>query len=273
MIIKNDDKRLSVDVIPIEISEITFRLLGITPLICNRQSEKAKHSLLLPEPRKNKAQREQTLKHEPLVEFRASPYRNRDASEPTLLHMPGGMFKKCLSQAAIDIPGASKAQIGRLVSLVSTQINLYGVPHLRADMVRQAGMTRTPDVRFRACLPEWACEVTYSYVASVITPNSIANLLSAAGVICGIGDYRVEKGAGDFGKFRIAVEDDPDWNRIVAEGGRDVQEAAMLNPIFYDDEARELLEWFDDEIDRRRKVPDIAISSRARKTHEEERVQ
>lgn len=273
MVTKIDKKDLGVEVVPIEIQEITFRLLGVTPLICNRQSEKAKHSLLLPEPRKNKAQREQTLKHVPLDEFRASPYRNRDPSAPTLLHMPGGMFKKCLAQAAIDIPGASKAQVGRLVSLVSTQINLYGVPHLRADMVRQAGMTRTPDVRFRACLPEWAVEVTYSYVSSVITPNSIANLLAAAGMIVGVGDYRVEKGAGDFGKFRIVEESDDDWQRVVAEGGREVQEAAMLYPIFYDDEARELCEWFDDELERRRKVPDIAVSTKAKKATSEERVQ
>lgn len=269
---KKEIRESALEISQIELDDLTFRLVGVSPLILNRQSEKAKHSLLLPAPRQNKAQREQTLKHIPTDEFQASPYRNTGvySKEPTLLHLPGGMFKKSLSQAAIDIPGASKAQIGRLVSLKSTQINLYGVPYLRADMVRQAGMTKTPDVRFRACLREWACEVTYTYVSSIVTPLSIGNLLSAAGVIVGIGDYRVEKGAGDYGKFRLAEEGDPEWQRIVAEGGRVVQEAAMLNPIPYDDDAAELLAWFDDEIERRRKVPSLAAG--ARRKHSEKEV-
>jgi hypothetical protein len=256
-----------VEVAEIEILELTFRLIGDTPVIFNRTSEKAKRQLLWPDPTKNKANREQTMKHNPIEEFRASPYRNRNLKEPTLLHLPGGMFKKCISQAAIDIPGASRAQVGRLVSLISTQINVYGIPHMRADMVRMAGPGRTPDIRFRACLPEWCCEVTYSYIASAISPTAIANLLSAAGVIVGIGDYRVEKGAGDYGKFRIAHpdRDTKEWDRIVAEGGRLAQESAMEIPHFIDDETAELVGWFDAEVVRRQRVPGVAVAGKARR--------
>jgi hypothetical protein len=250
--------------------EITFNVVGDTPLICNRQSEKAKRQLLLPPLPQNKAQRTQTLKHNPLEEFRASPYLNRnDPAAPTWLHLPTGMFKKCISTAALDTPGSSKAQIGRLVSVKSATpgilgrrvmaIYVWGIPHMRADMVRQAGISKTPDVRFRACLPEWATTVTYTFVPSIISPQSIYNLLDAAGIICGIGDYRVEKGAGDYGQFHIVGEDDEDWHRIVKSGGRDVQVAAMEKPPFYDDDTRELVEWFDEEIERRRRTPAIAL--------------
>jgi len=250
-----------VEIDPIIMQDITFKIVGLTPLILNRQSEKAKHELLLPSLQKNKAEKAQTLKHNPVEEFQASPYISRnDPKAPTWLHMPSGAFKKCISQAAIDIPGSSKAQIGRLVSLSSSAIHIWGLPEMRADMVRQAGMTKTPDVRFRACIREWATEVTYTYLPAIISPRSIGNLLAAAGRICGIGDYRVEKGAGDYGQFRLAVTEgdgDEEWDRIIAEGGREVQRAAMETPVYYDDETRELVEWFDVEIGRRRNQPKI----------------
>lgn len=258
---KKTETEINVEIAAIETRDITFKLVGRTPLIFNRQSEKAKRQLLLPPLPKNKAQKTQTLKHEPYEEFRASPYLNRnDAKAPTWLHLPNGMLKKCIAQAAIDIPGSSKAQIGRLVSTGQESIYVWGIPYMRADMVRQAGMSKTPDVRFRACLPEWATQVTYTYLPAIISPGSIANLLNAAGIICGIGDYRVEKGAGDYGQFRIVPDDSEDWHRIVSTGGRAEQIAAMDMPMFYDEDTRELVEWFDAEIDQRRRTPEIALA-------------
>lgn len=259
---KNLDNEINVEIAAIETRDITFNILGRTPLIFNRQSEKAKRQLMLPPLPQNKAQRTQTLKHDPIEEFRASPYLcKREPKAPTWLHLPSGMFKKSIAQAALDIPGASKAQIGRLVQLATESVYVWGIPYMRADMVRQAGIAKTPDVRFRACLPEWACQVTYTYISSIISPTSIANLVSAAGVICGIGDYRVEKGSGSYGQFRIVPEDDDDWHRIVANGGKAAQIAALEHPLFYDEETEELISWFDAEIDRRRRTPHIALEA------------
>lgn len=259
---KKTDNDMHVEITKIEVREITFKIVGRTPLILNRQSEKTKRQLMMPPLPQNKAQRTQTLKHNPYEEFRASPYLSRrDDKAPTWLHLPGGMFKQCIAQAALDIPGASKAQIGRLVSLNSTVIHVWGIPYMKADMVRQAGPSKTPDVRFRACLPNWATIVTYTYIPAIISPVSIANLLSAAGVICGIGDYRVAKGAGDFGQFRIAPDNDPEWQEIVEHGGRKLQQAAMDMPMFFNDDTRELVEWFDEELERRQSMPDIMLST------------
>jgi hypothetical protein len=225
-------------------------------LICNRQSEKAKRYLLLPPIPQNKAQRSQTLKHNPLEEFQASPYIERDSKAPTYLHLPSGAFKKCIAQAAIDIPGASKAQVGRLVSMTKTVVYVWGKPFMKADMV--------PDVRFRACLPRWATKITYTYLPAIISPNSLSNLLYAAGTICGVGDYRVEKGAGDWGQFDIVGPDDAEWNDIVNNEGRKVQQAAMQHPQYMDDDTRDLVEWFDEEIERRRRAPSMSVVGKAK---------
>ena len=58
------------------------------------------------------------------------------------------------------------------------------------------------------------------------------------GLICGIGDFRQEKGAGNFGQFRVANEGDPQFARIKAEGGREAQDDALEAAEPYDEENR-----------------------------------
>ncbi|HMF68915.1 MAG TPA: hypothetical protein VK602_15060 [Phyllobacterium sp.] len=253
---KNEEREI-IEIPALEVRSMTFNILGLTPLILNRQSEKAKRQLLLPSKKMNQAERDQTLKHNPYEEFRASAYINRDENTPTYLHVPGGFFKRSTASAALDIPGARKAQVGRLVSLTTTTVFVWGIPHLKSDMVRQAGIAKTPDCRFRTCIPEWATQITMSFIPAIISATSLVNLVAAAGVIVGCGDYRVEKGAGDFGKWCIVDDDDPTWLRIMAEGGREAQIAAMDNPIFYDQETQDLVKWFDEEVDRRRRTPTV----------------
>lgn len=255
MATKKNENDGAFHIAPIVTQTMTFHVLGLTPFLFNRQSEKAKHHLLLPPRKKNTAELEQTLKHNPLEEYRASPYiEGRTRDFPTYFHMTDGMFKGALSKAAIDIPGATKSAVGRLVSNVRETIPIWGAPTLRVDMVRQAGINRTPDVRIRCCLPEWCAVVTFSFLPQIITPASLANLFQASGRICGVGDFRVEKG-GSCGQYEIVEQDDPDFVRIQQAGGRAQQEHGWKYPEFYNDEARELCEWFDEEIDARRRAP------------------
>jgi hypothetical protein len=114
-------------------------------------------------------------------------------------------------------------------------------------IVRSADMNKTPDVRTRAIVPEWACQVRVTYVQPLIRAQAVANLLAAAGITIGVGDGRPEKGAMSYGQFRIADKDDADFKRIIKEGGRKAQQAALDSPVCYDDETTDLLSWFDGE--------------------------
>ena len=265
MTMKKADVIQQVDIQPLVITQMSFRLVGTTPLIMNRQSEKMKHELMLPAKKLNRAAREQVEKHNPYEEYQAAAYVSALPSAKSFLHMPGGAFKRAITEAAIDIPGAAKAVIGRLVSLASTTIDVYGKPYVHFAMVRQGGMTKTPDTRFRCVLPEWACEIKINFVSNIITATSIANLVNGAGIIRGIGDGRVEKGALDFGQFVAVPEDDEEWHRIVNEQGRAVQKAAWETPVPYDRECADMLEWYDAEIIRRRSLANIPAPSRRRK--------
>lgn len=243
---------------PVRTETIRVAVRGTRPLICNRLPEKARQELLLPKGRRSAAERAGSLKHDPLAEFRASPYRLREDSAPTLIGIPASAFKGAMMTAALDLPGAAKSKIGRLLWVEGDLVPVYGVPEVFLAITRSADINKTPDVRSRAIVPEWAAEIAITYTTPILNETSVINLLAAAGQICGVGDWRPEKGKGTYGQFTLTdAEDDARWQRIVADGGREAQVSAMDDPVAYDDETEELLGWFDAEVTARGKVSQI----------------
>jgi hypothetical protein len=252
-------KAEAIDVIEVQQGNITLNVLGTSPLICNRMSEKARRELLMPAGRKTTAEKASSLKHDPITEFRASPYFLPDG--PTLIGIMSSAFKGAMATAALDLPGATKAKIGRLVYVEGDYCAVYGTPQLHMSIVRSADMNHTPDVRTRAIIPEWAARVSISYVEPVIKLQSVINLLSAAGITAGVGDWRPEKGKGAYGRFTIVNDDHPDFRRLIATGGRNAQEHAMQSPTAYDSETEELLGWYMDTAKAKGFAPAQAVSA------------
>lgn len=245
------DQEATIEVVALQQEIVRFGVVGTTPLLCNRQSEKTKRQLLLPIT-KSRSERGQTAKHDVMQEYRDSPYTISDPDAPSLIAVLAVMFKRAMQTAALETPGdVTKAKIGRLVRVLHERLPVFGVPQLSMMSVVQAGMSRTPDIRTRAILPRWATYIDVSFVTPNLKRGMVAQLLTSAGMMCGIGDGRIEKGALDFGAFRLASEDDEELKDIVASGGRDVQVQAMTNPAFYDDESRDLYEWYSSEVRRR----------------------
>lgn len=242
-----------IDVARITLAETAVWILGTSPLLMNRLAEKARQELLLPSPRKNQAQKASTLKHRPYDEYRSSVYRQTDGDGPTRLVFPGGGLRKAIASAALDIPGATRAQVGRLVRVAESNLSVYGVPKIYCAIIRQGGINKTPDVRTRAILPEWCARATIRFAFPLLKQPTVFNLLEAAGEFIGIGDGRGEKGSSlSCGCFRIATADDmEDVERICAAGGRAAQDRALAEPEHFDYETEELLGWFDDELARR----------------------
>jgi hypothetical protein len=251
---KVEKKEETIEILQIEKAKVSLYILGTTPLLMNRMSKKTRETLLLPPlPMRNRAARAEKLKHEPIAEFNEAVYRCQADDAPTLIHVPNGAFKKAIAQAALDIPGATKAQIGRLVSVTDPTVYLFGKPYLHMCPVRPPG--QAPDIRTRAIFPQWACKVTFGFIRRLISERDVLNLVAAAGVITGVGDGRPEKGALDFGQWDVVSANDKDWNRIVKSQGRKVQVEAMNSPQAYDAEAEELLAWFNTELLKRDSRP------------------
>jgi len=242
------------DVLSLEFDSATYCLLGKTPLINNRMSTKARQSLLVP-PRSGRmttAEKATNQKHDPLAEFAASPYTFRDDTAPTFIAALAVWFKKAMMTAALDMPGTKMAQMGRLLRVEGERLPLYGVPHLLMAVTRNQDMNHTPDIRSRAILPHWAAEITVTFPVPLVKGQMVTNLLAAGGRLCGVGDWRQQKGSGDFGLFDIVAPTDPAYLAVVATGGRSAQVAAMAAPECYDDETAELLSWFDSEMSNRK---------------------
>lgn len=231
---------------------IDLCVIGTTGYICNRLSEKAKHQLLMPGRKKNMMERATTLKHDPVEEFRSSPYKfNDDNTKPTLLCLPSASFKKAMMTAALDLPDTKKAVIGRLTWVEGLYTPIYGVPEILTSVVRSADMNRTPDIRSRAIVREWACRLNVSFVKPLIQVEAIFRLMNAAGMFIGVGDWRNEKASGTFGSFMLTHDDDPEFQRIISAGGRAAQIEAMQTPVAYDEETASLLSWYNEERERR----------------------
>ena len=230
--------------------KMDFCILGTSPLICNRMAQKAWFDLVARK-KNTAADKAANMKHDPLGEFRATRYRMANEDAPTVLAVLPTMFKKAMGTAALDMPGTKKAQIGRLVSVDWDAMPVWGVPNVFMAITRSADINKTPDVRTRAILPEWACRLSVRFQKPILREQSVANLLAAAGRLSGVGDWRQEKGSGSYGAFKLVSADDKDFLRVIKTGGRNAQQEALDNPIPYNDETSEMLAWFEVELKRR----------------------
>lgn len=241
----------AVEIMAVSKGIIDCYVLGTSPIILNRMPEKAWRELLAPKGRKTVADKASSMKHDPMEEFRNSPYRMPAGNDPTLIAQIGSAFKKALANAALDMPGAKKSQIGRLTYVPMELVPIYGVPQVLCSIVRSADMNKTPDVRTRCIIPKWAAKLRIEYVTPLLRDQPVIQLLAAAGIYSGVGDWRPEKGAGSYGQFKLVSADDDEFNLVVESGGRAAQEAAMQDPEPYNTETAELLAWFGPEMQRR----------------------
>ena len=246
---KAESEGLHID--PLKQGRVTLTLVGMTPLYFNAMSVKAKRTLLLGGGKKTAAEKRE-IKHDPEQEFRDSVY--RQPTGETLLCFPAPGIKGAMATAALETPGVTKTSVQRLIFLPQQRVNVWGRPLLKMDVVRSADMNKTPDVRTRAFLPRWVAEVDIAFVSPTLSAHSVVSLLSNAGVIVGIGDFRQEKGRGSFGTFAVTGEDGGEWADLIAEvkqEGRLAQEHALAVPEMADDETADLMEILLDERQRR----------------------
>lgn len=256
MAAKKEPQDKKIEVVEIGTETITMFVVGKTPLIMNKLSNKSGRDeddggssplgdLLFPPKKKSTIEKETTLKHDPIAEFRRSAHTMPNADANTLLAMPSTAFKGALRSTATDMPGGNKSALGRLTYIEGEFVEIYGgSPKMLMSAVRQAGQNRTPDVRTRLILPEWCATFSLTYTVPNLTDKTIVTLMAAAGLIRGIGDWRPEKGNGNYGQFRLVAQDDPDYQRIKAAGGRKAQIKAMENVEYYDQFTQEMFEWF-----------------------------
>ena len=235
----------------VQMESMTVRLIGQTPLFINRMSAKAKRDLLLGSKEKTKADKAEIRHSNPIQEFRDSMLVIPDSHPHTSIWFPAMAIKSAMGTAALVVPGIKKTEVNRMVYLPQDMVPIFGVPELRMDVMKLAGMSRAPDVRTRAFLPQWATEVEIQFIKPMLNRTAILTLLENAGLVAGIGDSRQEKGKGSFGSFRLDTNSEEDGVLFTALQDLAAQMAAIESPPLANKETRELMDDYYAEVNRR----------------------
>lgn len=174
-------------------------IVGTSPLIVHRFSEKAKR-IMLDAMQGRKSPKEAK---NPEAEYEAAFYRFEDGGTG----LPSIAFKGATIGGARFYSGITMTALRQFlffrgeVGLDGQQLfRLEGEPRMREDVVRvnRGGS----DLRYRPEYPEWRTVLTVVYVKSALTRNSVLSLIDAGGMGVGVGEWRPEKG-GDFGCYAI----------------------------------------------------------------------
>jgi hypothetical protein len=180
----------------LQIETVNVTLIGDTPLIVHRWSEKAKKEMLDKQMKRATAGREAK---DPERDFRDSLYVLEDGS----YGFPIIGFKAAAVTACTSIGSMTKVAARQAFHVDGEFAVIEGdEPTMREDMVR-IGMG-TADIRYRGEFKQWFTTIAVKFNANVMSAEQILNLMQTAGFAVGVGEWRPEKD-GQFGRFHVAT--------------------------------------------------------------------
>lgn len=201
---------------PVNRRKITVRLIGVSPLICHKWSEKAKE-MIRAKHQEGKKTKNRDLR-EPEAECKAATYW-ADEKE-TVPGLPAVAIKAAVIEAAHNDLGFPKTLLrkamfiypmGRDVIIPLEPANSKGkvgskkvasnvTGELVEDVVR-VGQGST-DLRYRPYFYDWAVTTQWEIDTDLLQIADMLTLLDRAGFGVGVCEWRPEKG-GEYGRFRV----------------------------------------------------------------------
>ena len=193
---------------PIQVEIARLNIVGMSPLIVHRWSEKAKKMILDTQMKRAKTAK---VAKDPEQDFNDSRYISTEGWDG----IPAGGFKACLVNAGRLIDGLDMTMARRLF-FVQPQgftkdgvvlIKIDGTPENFESMVRIA--MGTADIRFRAMYREWNAVVLIEFMKNQISREQLVNLIEVAGWGEGLCEWRPgapKSNTGSYGRFSIKKE-------------------------------------------------------------------
>lgn len=186
-------EKLIVQIPPMSVKIVEVTIIGDSPLICHKWSDRAKRQML-----------DKQMKRAAIAKEAKDPEKDY---EETLYHHPAGgygfpavAFKSAAVDACSHVSDITKVQARGAFHIIGDMVKVEGKPSPREDMVR-VGMG-TADIRYRAEFRKWSATLRIRYNAGLLSAEQIINLLNTAGFAIGVGDWRPEKN-GSFGMFHV----------------------------------------------------------------------
>lgn len=190
----------SINISRIAAERVLIPIIGTTPLIVHKFSEKARRQMLDAQQGKKAPK----VARDPEADYQSAFYRTKDG-----YGFPAVAFKACTVGAARffgkDVRMTDLRQCLFFKGALSAAdpqplVELAGEPHMREDVVR-LGISGT-DLRYRPEFWPWSATLDVTYVKSMLTLDSVLSLIDAGGMGVGVGEWRPEK-KGDYGTFQI----------------------------------------------------------------------
>ncbi len=192
------NKKVTVELPEFAQETAIFKIQGLTPLIVNKFSEKAKQQML--DKQMKKATKTKEAKN-PKEQYEGSLYKFAKGKKTGF---PAVGFKAAMVRAGKQLGLNMTDTRGKfhVMAQDGDLVEIKGPHRMREDMVRLA--TGVADIRFRGEYPKWEADITVLFNPNVISKDELANLLRTAGFSCGIGEWRPEKSnSGSFGLFEL----------------------------------------------------------------------
>lgn len=191
-------KKSTIDLKKMNICEIEFGIIGISPIIFHSWDEKSKAEMALAKPNRAKGGH---VDKDPEALCEKCLYRTEDGG----VGFPLLAFKASLISAAHKDLGIEKTAVRKSFFLPTTPgmtvpLLVDGKYEIREDLVRIG--QGTPDIRYRPSYPEWRVALSGVLDADILSPTSFFTLVNRAGFGVGVCEWRPEKG-GEFGRFRV----------------------------------------------------------------------
>lgn len=212
MAIKKATETTEVVIPAINVKTAEIHIVGDSPLIMHKWSEKAKKEILDKQMKKAKTKGHDAK--DPVRDFIDSIYWLEGEPEEKTEE---GFAKAIQNGARFGFPSvafkasavAAGYRAGVTKNMVSMNaafhidgefVEIVGIPQMREDMVR-VGMG-VADIRYRGEFQNWSATFTVKYNASAISLEQLVNLFNLGGFACGLGEWRPERG-GQYGMFHV----------------------------------------------------------------------
>lgn len=202
---------VDIEIPALQLETIKITLVGQSPLIMHKFSEKSKK--MIADKQQGKAKDKRKAK-DPKAEFEAAIYYLGGKKKNARKHrygFPASAFKQCAVSAARYVDGVKMTYLKGAFHILGSDVDpslveilVKKAPQMREDTVRIGGFgAKVADLRYRPEFIDWKAELRIQYNVAAITPQQIAHLLNVGGFSIGVGDWRPEK-EGVFGRFNVA---------------------------------------------------------------------
>lgn len=181
---------------PIKITEMNIGIMGTTPLLMEKMSDKVIESLTNIMEGKGKEKK---------------PNRNFEQEVKDKIHytadgkvgFPASGFKKAIVEAAPYMADMDK-KLARSIVVIGDMIEIkFKQQVTNKAMGRDSGIRRAPRPIWRPEFKGWSCTLKVRFNNSQITADQVVNLIKLAGFHIGVGGWTPQH-SGSYGMFTVA---------------------------------------------------------------------